>query len=429
MPPKRKFSEHPNVTIGRAKIAKREHGKRLVNQEVRNNILLYLENLKDDEAINYAEKAFESKLSSAVSGALDPDVGPESFIDLSKYRPDLPAAFGNKQAGQLMSVLLGMDGEQRLAELQKVCDEQKEKLEGQLKGQQSRREHVEETLAYLQELIPLSRKGRMDLPKEIKNLEALDPDGDSGWLYGILWTSCLQWMDMRMRQLRAFAGHKENGPKAKDPVGLKERTAIINARVHGGDLRADALLGSLHFGEHRHDNVHYDRFIKTSFKKMYQLSVEDGLWLARHGQEISAGVDWPRIIGFIDKFVTMADRVNTWFGKDTPENYKDVIKDRFIPLAKHVSDLIKQASADPAWNASTADLTQLGALEQQIYLACNKWIAKGDRDCLWDTMGDEPQYWAFAGYLRDQPTVQSRDFTQDDGTKKLRPQVRINYKV
>lgn len=237
--------------------------------------MLYLQNLKDAEAKDYSQREFQSKLASAVAGALDPEVGPESFIDFSKYRRDLPAAFGNKQAGELMSMLLGMDDDERLAELQKTLDEQKEELE----GEKTKKSQVENTLAYLQELIPLSQQGQKNLPKDLEDLEGLDPTGDSAWLYDILWTSCLQWMDTRLRQIRSFAGYKENGPKPNQPAGLRERTTIINNRLHGGDLRADAVMSSIHFGEYRHYNVHYDTFIRESFKKMYQLSIDDGLWL------------------------------------------------------------------------------------------------------------------------------------------------------
>lgn len=121
--------------------------------------------------------------------------------------------------------------------------------------------------------------------------------------------------------------------------------------------------------------------------------------------------------------------MNTWNGQDIPANYRQVIEDRFIPLTKHISDLIEQARADPDWNADAKDIYHLDGFKNQLYFDCKKWIAKGDRICLWDTIGNEPHYWAHAGYLRDEGSVQTRDVNQADGTKSLRPQVRINYRV
>lgn len=276
MPPKRKTpgGENPNVTVGRSKIRKRADGKRIVDEDIRKNVLLFLENLADEEAKNYSQPAFQSKLDSAVAGAMDPVAGPEAFIDLSKYHPNFSEAFGNKQAGQLMMALLGMNDDERLAELQRLFDEQKNTLQ----EEQTNREKVENTLAYLQELIPLSQAGKRDLPKE---LEALGSQGDdSAWLYGILWTSCLQWMDTRLRQLRAFGINTGKQTLRMEQAGLPERTQIINIRLHGGDLRSDALLCSIKFGEHRHNNVHYDTYLRNAFPRMYGgLKVDEGLWL------------------------------------------------------------------------------------------------------------------------------------------------------
>lgn len=112
MPPKRKApsDDHPHVTVGKAKIGKRANGKRLVEKDIRKNVLLFLENLQYEDAKNYSQDGFQNKLSTAVSGAMDPVVGPvvgpEAFIDLSKYHVDLPEAFGNREVGQLMTKLL-----------------------------------------------------------------------------------------------------------------------------------------------------------------------------------------------------------------------------------------------------------------------------------------------------------------------------------
>lgn len=276
MPPKRKApsDENPNVTVGRNKIRRRGSGKRIVDEAIRKNVLLFLENLADEEAKNYSQLAFQSKLNSAVAGAMDPVAGPEAFIDLSKYHPKFPEAFGNKQAGQLMATLLGMNDDDRLAELQKVFDEQKNKLQ----EERTNKEKVEKALAYLQELIPLSQAGKTDLSRELEALES--PGDDSAWLYSILWTCCLQWMDTRVRQLRAFGINTGKQTRATELPGLPERTQTINIRLHGGDLRSDAILCSIKFGDHRHHNIHLDTYLRNAFERMYGgLKVDEGLWL------------------------------------------------------------------------------------------------------------------------------------------------------
>lgn len=151
----------PYVTVGRNNIRRRKGGTRIADKDVRNNALLYLENLKDEEAQNYSQWAFQNKLDSAVSGALDPVVGPEAYMDLSGYQSDLPVAFGNTAAGRLMGVLLGtldMSDEERIAEVQKACDEAKSDLEQKLQQEQENRQKVEYTLGLFQELIPVDNK-------------------------------------------------------------------------------------------------------------------------------------------------------------------------------------------------------------------------------------------------------------------------------
>jgi hypothetical protein len=283
MPPKKRkievvHFEHPYVTVGTSNIRGRKRGKQIADKDIRNNVLMFLENLKDEEAKNYSQSVFQGKLSSAVSGALDPVEGPEAYIGLSEYHPDFPKIFGNKAAGQLMGMLLGsldLDHDGSVAELQQACDKMKTGLEREEKD----RKRVENTLSWLQELIPVDDSpgsGKRTLSTE---LEALDqPVGDAAWLYAILWASCLRWMDSRLRQLHKFGAHN-NTKLASQPGGMSDRLMMINARLHGGDLRTDALMCHISFGDHRQDDFHYDQYIKDCFKNAYNLSIHDGLWL------------------------------------------------------------------------------------------------------------------------------------------------------
>ncbi|KAL1857663.1 hypothetical protein Daus18300_010183 [Diaporthe australafricana] len=138
-PKKRKQNfDHDKVTIGRAKIRKGDEGKKLVEDTLRKNILLLLENLSDEEAKNYSGKKFESKLSAAVSGAADPTLGPEAVIDLKSYGFDDMILFGNRKAGQMMAALLNMlddGGASKLNEMQKSAEEEKKTMQQTAEGE------------------------------------------------------------------------------------------------------------------------------------------------------------------------------------------------------------------------------------------------------------------------------------------------------
>ncbi|KAI3399052.1 hypothetical protein diail_7852 [Diaporthe ilicicola] len=427
MPPKKRKQnfDHDKVTIGRAKIRKGEDGKQLVNETPRKNILLFLEKLSDEEAKNYSGRNFQSKLAAAVSGAADPVLGPEAVIDLHNYGYDDTIVFANKQGGQLMAALLSMlddGGEKRLAEMQNKVDEQKKKAD----DEESKKDKVEQTLAYLQSLIPLSRAGRRDLAETLESLDG--PLQDAGWLYGVLWGATLQWMDVRLRQVRAY-GKYLSGTPPKEPDFLQERIRMINGRIHGGNLRVDAIITRIKFGDHRHADANYDKFFLESFKRMYHLSKEDGYWLAKHGDDIHRGVDWPQIIGFIDKFVCLVDRVKT--GGDNlplPGNFQDVHDKHFQPLMAHVTALITKANSDKDWQADAADLATLKDLQDAVYKGCQTWRYPNDRKSLWDRAKEDVlKIWPPADWLRDVATAQPRTAGKTGATMKLRPKARVKY--
>lgn len=261
--------EHSKVTLGRSKIRRGKDGKALVDA-IRNNVLLFLQNLSDEEAQNYSQKKFESTLSSAVAGALDPGVGPEAVVDLREHGYDNTILYANKQGGQLMASLLSLiddNAEGLLAKMRQNLDDQK-----------SRADQVEQTLGYLQGLIPISPAGQSHLSMDIEALE--EPGANYGWMYGVLWGAVMQWMDARLRQMRMYGQATGRGPK--EPPSLDERTKMINTRVHGGDLRVDAIICMISFGDHRHADPHYQRFFKDAFVEMYQLRVDDGYWLGEY---------------------------------------------------------------------------------------------------------------------------------------------------
>lgn len=288
MPPKKRKAnevENENVLIGRKKIRRTAEGKKLADDAIRNNVLLFLEKLKDEEANDPAGDAFQAKLSSAVAGALDSVVGPEALIHLSNYDIEgLPVTvFGNKEAGELLTPILNLvddGGAKRIGELQANLDNQKVQLDqqkGQLDKKKERIEKVEKTLAYLQQLIPINPAGQKGLADD---LEALEPVQDAAWLYELLWTSCLLWMDARLRQLRMFTRMEQTNKKSTlEPGNAGSRAEMINSRVHGGNLRVDAVIGAIDFGYYRHNSASYDTYFRDCFQKMYNLSLAEGLWL------------------------------------------------------------------------------------------------------------------------------------------------------
>ncbi|KAG6364396.1 hypothetical protein INS49_005997 [Diaporthe citri] len=429
MPPKRKgVAEHAKVPIGRNKIRRGPAGKKLVEETIRKNVLLYLQKLTDEEATNPAGNSFQGKLSSAVAGALDPVVGPEAVADLSSYGFQDLTVFGNRGAGELMAGLLSIvddGGEQRLAQMQRSLDDETDK-----------RVQAENALAQLQQLIPISDVGQQNLASDLEALE--QPVQDAAWLYDILWNACLLWMDARLRQLRSYQRHLEVNPA--EPWGADGRARMINARMHGGNLRVDALMAALNFGYYRHHDAQYDGYIRTAFQKMYKLSIADGLWLAKHGNDIARNVDWPQVIGFIDKFVAMYDFIPT-SGNRRPPNFKQVLTDRFVPLTAHISNLIGQAKANRDWEADAAARQTITTLQDDLYNDCSGtgWIMKNDPMCLWDMMGSYQPPWPEAAYLRDVPTVpkvptvptvstmHQRTAGQGVAVMRLRPQPRIKY--
>lgn len=252
------LDEHPSVQTDRSKILRGEEGKKIVRETIRNNVLLFLEKLQDEEAKNPSGAKFKRTLSSAVASALDPNLGPQFYTELSDYGFEGLELFGNKEASNLITPLLNL-----VDETQKELEKKKEN-----------KARVEKTLAYLQTLIPVSQAGQQGLAT---HLEALDSDADAGWLYGILWNSCLQWMDARLRQIRSYGIHIKNS--APEPPDISKRNQMINIRVHGGDLRVDAVICQINFGKIRHSDGNYDDFFQKSFKKMYNLSIDDGIWL------------------------------------------------------------------------------------------------------------------------------------------------------
>lgn len=130
------------------------------------------------------------------------------------------------------------------------------------------------------------------------------------------------------------------------------------------------------------------------------------------------------MIGFIDKFVAILDRVVLW--KQTPANFQDVYENRWKPFCAHVASLINKAKADEDWTADVADTNTTIKLHDDLVTDCLTWKFKANNDDEITKISKAIYPWPPADYLKGQPTA-SRSAGQGGAVMKLRPQVRIKY--
>lgn len=152
----------------------------------------------------------------------------------------------------------------------------------------------------------------------------------------------------------------------------------------------------------------------------------DEIWrTAQHGYAVSHGVDWPQIIGFIDKFVSILDRALEW-KPSPPANVKKVVDDRWKPYCAHIASLIKKAKENEDWTMDAADGNILVTLRAELLQDCQTWKFGSQFDEF--TRTANPNFaWPPADYMRDLPTAQSRSAGQGSAVMKLRPQPRVKY--
>ncbi|ROW13031.1 hypothetical protein VPNG_06005 [Cytospora leucostoma] len=413
MPPKRKQSQsftHDAVTTGRSKI-RRKYGAKAVDQWTPQKVLLYLNKLPQDAAKDWGHGPFQQALDTAAADAVDERMGPNAVIDLHDYTDERERVFGNQAAGELISALLGQiddDGAGRLA-----CILQEKEIA------EVRAAQAEDALAHLQEIVPLDPQDALAFT--VTNLET--PVHDAGWVYGILWNSALQWMGARLRTMRGYLQHI--GASTQEPTDFHNRMRMINIRIHGGNIRADALMCKIDFGADRHKDGNYDIYMRSAFKKIYEMDVDDGYWLAKHGDTASQGVDWGATVGLIDKYIGVRDSVSEL--SKQPAKYS-AGHNAFKAFTTHVSELITLAQTSPDWVASAADLATYAQTRTAVITQCSQWMYKHSN--LWTHYAAMTPHWAPADYLRDVWTTKQRAVVKPGGARiTLRPQERINYSV
>lgn len=212
-------------------------------------------------------------------------------------------------------------------------------------------------------------------------------------------------MDVRLRfmadahgkMVRATGGRRAQRPQSY--LGPNSRKDLINTRVHGGNLRDDAILIRTDYPLHSHqgEQATYANFITRVFPRIYGLELDDALWLARKGDEnegISHSIDWLYCIEFTDAYVYLRDLALEF---PVPANYGQVAAD-FQALTNLFRTFIRTAKANPVWNATNADLITLQDAISRVqrgidtndwtgqFLPKNAWQAlKNTNYRLWNT--------------------------------------------
>lgn len=77
--------------------------------------------------------------------------------------------------------------------------------------------------------------------------------------------------------MRSYPRHVGNAPQ--EPTTLQGCLRMVNTRIHGRNLRVDALIYKMQFGLDSYADGNYDVYIDEAVKKTYEMSVDDGYWL------------------------------------------------------------------------------------------------------------------------------------------------------
>lgn len=307
-------TEIPPVTVGLLKI-RNVYAAHNVKNWNRDKIILYLPNLPKVSGTSLKledNKDITKKAMDALKHAFE---GPDAVMNLTELGADSDCTrvLGNEDAGRLF---------QALHSTHKDLLTSRTSIRRYLRQARSRLTVIKNTAG---------SGGRM-----WESLTRLAPDMDkSKWVWDLLRQSSRSWMDARFRVLRSAARFDEDGtyhndglPSLKAPWGFGTRVELVNAMIHGGNLRLDALMCQLRFGSVRYLFDAYDPFLEKCFLNYYGMSSEVGIWLcksfgpiaphqrerftavprqtcptnlsfmksAEHGSQQSNGVDWPKYI-------------------------------------------------------------------------------------------------------------------------------------
>lgn len=254
-----------NLMYGRFKIRNR-HGASQVRGWSRDKILLFLKDLPTTFDDQWAQNpAFTQPVSQALRDAIE---GPDAVMNLTELgaEQDCGRVLGNEAAGRLFEPIFGSHRQIEAS------------------GGASR-----ERINQIQRHLPLLPGGRGVMDGK---LATLAPDtSNADWLWDLLRNASRMWLDVRFRNLRDIGRYNAEGKNAAGvrlPSTLIARAELVNAMVHGGDLRMDALMCQLDFGLARYEAPAYTTFLENLFRNTYGMTSEDGVWLCKSLDSIAS---------------------------------------------------------------------------------------------------------------------------------------------
>lgn len=228
----------------------------------REKVVLYLKNLP--EVIDDQWEQNEAITQLLLQAFRDAIEGPEAVIDLTRLGapPSCNRVLGNADAGQLF-----------------------EALHAARQGLLTSSSSFGNQLALVKQCLPVNQGHMLD------RLRTLAPDetaNSSGWLWEFLRSAVRNFMDVRVRHMNKQAGYNEDGlpwdenrrNRITEPDNMPEYVEMTNGFVHGGDLRFDALMSELGFGNARYGQG-YDNYLRALFRRMYGMTSATAIWLCK----------------------------------------------------------------------------------------------------------------------------------------------------
>lgn len=304
----------PPVTVGSWNI-KSVYAAQNVNDWPRDKIILYLPNLPKVTGTSLKLADHEEFTRIALGELKKAFEGPDAVMDLTALGAgsDCARVLGNEDAGKLFQALHSTHKDLLIS-----------------------RTSTQSMLRQVQSRLPLVKTPSRTGGRMWESLQRIAPDEDkSDWIWHLLRQASRNCMDTRFRVLRNSVRRDEDGkfystgiPSIQAPNGIGTRVELVNAMIHGANLRLDALMCQLRFGAMRYLYNEYDSYMEDCFRMYYGMTSEVAIWLcksfapiapyhrerftavpretcstnlsfmksAEHGHKPSNGVDWPKYI-------------------------------------------------------------------------------------------------------------------------------------
>lgn len=251
----------PGATYPRHKVWN-EYGAGNARAFSRDKVILFLKELPETIDDQWEQnEAITQPLLRAFRDAIE---GPEAVVNLTRLGapPEYTRVLGNANAGQLF-----------------------EALHAARQGLLTSSTSFDNKLALVKSCLPVNQGHMLD------RLRTLAPDetaNSSGWLWEFLRTAVRSFMDVRVRHMNKQAAFNEDGlpwdatrrNRITEPAEMPEYVEMTNGFVHGGDIRFDALMSELGFGNARY-GLGYDNYLRALFRRMYGMTSATAIWLCK----------------------------------------------------------------------------------------------------------------------------------------------------